>query len=222
MRGRVNGGSCGAAAGGGWEGESRQSQSDPGTGTPGAFGSRARTPLPPPGELATTVLDMWLQHPAPPPTKMAQQSPRSHYHVLVGECPRFPSPLPTRPLSCSHLAGRAAALRLPRGMMVAAGLGQTQSETRWQRFCLGDECGTNKLRGCQGAGLRGHAPRGSSQASHLRAGLRDLSLLASPPSQLEMLPCFLPASGPSCVGTGVTDQCCRVPRAYGGATDQVL
>lgn len=41
----------------------------------------------------------------------------------LGEYPRFPSALPTGPLSRSYLAGRADTLRLPRGMVAAAGFG---------------------------------------------------------------------------------------------------
>lgn len=79
------------------------------------------------------------------------------------------------PLPRSHLAGRAAALRLPRGMVVAEKLGPAQRRRQWQRFGLEDKRRTAKHCRRKGAGPRGHASRRNRWAcgrAHLYAGLR--------------------------------------------------
>lgn len=75
------------------------------------------------------------------------------------ESARFPRLLREGPLSRSHLAGRAAALRLPRGMVVAVGLGRAdQRPQRWWRFCPRDRRDTACHCGARG-GASGTRPR---------------------------------------------------------------
>lgn len=127
---------------------------------PAVSGHEPCSPSPSPGR-GTTVLDTRLRHPAPPPTKMAQQPPRSSYHALVGERPRFPSPLPPAPVSLTPgwPGGRAS---VPPGH---GGGGETRpSAVRDGDSGSGSVSGTNAARlntaGARGRGLGDTPPDG--------------------------------------------------------------
>lgn len=68
-----------------------------------------------PGTRATLALDSRFCVPVlPQPTWRSRL--QGHSADALGRVPTLPSPVPTGSLSPSHLAGLAAALRLPRGM----------------------------------------------------------------------------------------------------------
>lgn len=101
---------------------------------PHARGLRGRQPLEVPLSSFLRMRGHRLRHvvvtPRPcPRAKMA--------HILQGHAIRslwvylyFQSPLPTGSLSRSHLAGRAAMLRLPRGMVAAVALAELSLRRR--------------------------------------------------------------------------------------------
>lgn len=77
-----------------------------------------------PIEVDDPCLHTWVLHPCPSPRQDGAAAAKVTLRTPLGEYLRFPNPLPTGPLSPSHLAGREAMLRLPRGMVAAAGPGR--------------------------------------------------------------------------------------------------
>lgn len=99
---------------------------------------------------------------------MAQPPPRSRCHAL-GDGPLFPSLLHSRPESRSNLADRAAALRLPRGMVAAVQPGRAETQTAIAAAALPRERPAAPSvageRGGAWAGPRGHTPSGRRGAA---------------------------------------------------------
>lgn len=114
---------------------------------------------------------------------MAQSSPRSRCCALGEHALPQPPPPKGPSLSRSHLAGRAATLRLPRGMVVAVGLGRAdQRPQRWWRFCLRDRRDTACHRRARG-GASGTRPQraGRGARRHLAPAGPGLTSCGLPP-----------------------------------------